>query len=80
MKYLYLLVLLTLSTSASGQTIIGQWETYDDNTKEKKAVIEIYKENNLYFSKIIETFSGKENEVCDKCEGAKKKHHWINHY
>ena len=34
MKNLFLLLLMTLSITVSGQSIIGQWETYDDKTKD----------------------------------------------
>ena len=42
MKRIYLLAtLLTLVFQSQGQSILGQWETYDDKTNEKKAIIEI---------------------------------------
>lgn len=72
MKTLSTLCLLFFCIQAYTQDIIGQWETYDDDTNEKKAVIEIYKEQDLYFGKIIEKFTGPENATCEKCEGAKK--------
>jgi len=72
MKHLFLLVIFLLSQSSEGQSIIGQWETYDDKTKEKKAIIEIYKTNNLYFAKIIKSFIGGENILCESCQGIKK--------
>jgi len=72
MKQLFLLVLVTLSFTAQGQSIIGQWETYDDKTNEKKALIEIKKTNDIYTAKIIKKYIGEENSVCEKCEGDKK--------
>lgn len=72
MKELFLLAIMLLSITVAGQTIIGQWETYDDKTKEKKAVIEIYKTNNLYFAKIVESFVGDKNDICETCKGTKK--------
>ena len=53
MKHLYILCINILSFTTQGQSIIGKWETIDDETKEKKAVIQIYKSNDLYFAKII---------------------------
>lgn len=67
MKYSFILLLLTLSFTSHGQSIIGQWETFDDETKEKKSVIEIYKTNNLYFAKIVESFVSEKNAVCETC-------------
>ena len=72
MKYLCFLFIITLSITTNGQNIIGQWETYDDNTKEKKAVIEVYLTNNLYFAKIVKSFIGEKNDICETCKGAKK--------
>jgi len=72
MKHLFLLAIILLGITAKAQTIIGQWETFDDKTKEKKAVIEIYKTNNLYFAKIIENFIGENNALCENCKGQKK--------
>lgn len=37
MKHLFLLAIILLSITAKAQTIIGQWETFDDKTKEKKS-------------------------------------------
>ena len=72
MKYLYLLFIVTLSSTTNGQTIIGQWETYDDKTNEKKAVIEVYQTNNLYFAKTVKSFIGEKNAICETCKGTKK--------
>ena len=72
MKYFYILFLLTLSLTTHGQSIIGQWETFDDETKEKKSVVEIYKTNNLYFAKIVESFASEKNAVCETCKGTSK--------
>jgi uncharacterized protein (DUF2147 family) len=72
MKFLSALGLLLFCLQVTAQDIVGQWETYDDKTDEKKAVIEIYKEHDVYFGKIIEKFTGPKNATCDKCEGSKK--------
>ena len=73
MRYLITSLLLAICiTTIEAQTIVGQWETYDDKTNEKKAVIQIYKEQNLYYGKIIEKFTGPQDATCEKCEGSKK--------
>jgi len=72
MKNLYLLLLITLSFVTQSQTITGQWETFDDETLEKKAVIEIYKTNNLYFARIIKSYVSENNANCNKCKGKNK--------
>lgn len=72
MKHLYILCITILSFTTQGQSIIGEWETIDDDTKEKKAVIQIYKSNDLYFAKIIKSYVSDKNAVCKNCKGARK--------
>lgn len=72
MKYLSIFFILMLSITANGQTIVGQWETFDDKTKEKKAIIEIYQKDNHYFAKIVKSFIGEENAICETCKGTNK--------
>lgn len=72
MKNLFTICFIFLAFTCQSQSIIGQWETYDDKTNEKKAVIEIYEINNSYFAKIVKNYVRDENAVCDKCEGDKK--------
>lgn len=68
MKHFYTLFIMVLSFATHGQSIIGQWVTYDDKTNEKKAIIAIYKTNNLYFAKIIESYVSDRNALCDTCK------------
>ena len=72
MKQFLFLLLILLSSFTNAQSIIGEWETFDDKTKEKKSIVEIYKDGDSYYGKILETFTGEINEVCDKCTGDKK--------
>lgn len=72
MKYLYTLFILIVSFVSYSQSIIGQWETFDDETKEKKAMIEIYKTDNLFYAKIIESYTSDKNAVCETCKGTTK--------
>lgn len=72
MKHFYTLFIMVLSFATHGQSIIGQWVTYDDKTNEKKAIIAIYKTNNLYFAKIIESYVSDRNALCDTCKGINK--------
>ncbi|MFT7073499.1 MAG: hypothetical protein ACJAX3_002496 [Patiriisocius sp.] len=71
-KPILLLLMTALSITLNGQTIIGKWETFDDKTNEKKAIVEIYNKDNLYFAKIVETFIGPKNATCQNCKGTKK--------
>ena len=68
----YLLVLLFLfSFSGNAQAVFGQWTTVDDQTKEKKSIVEIFERDGKVFGKIIEIFDPfKRNLPCIHCEGA----------
>lgn len=72
MKYIFLLTIFILNVTVNGQSIIGKWVTYDNETNEKKGVVEIYKKNNSYFAKIVKNLDGDKNAVCEECERAKK--------
>lgn len=72
MTYWKLLCLLLLANLGFAQTITGEWETYDDVTQEKKALIEIYETQGRYFAKIVKSYISDQNAVCDNCKGTKK--------
>ena len=71
-KHILFLLITALSITINGQTIIGKWETFADKTNKKKAIVEIYNKDNLYFAKIVETFIGPKNATCQNCKGANK--------
>ncbi len=75
-KMLILLVCLLLPlcfvhyTFAADQSIEGLWKTIDDKTGKKKSIVQIYKQNEKYFGKIIKLFrepDEDQNPICDKC-------------
>ena len=70
MKLFFLLIFSTFITNA--QTITGKWVTFDDNTGQKKGVVEIFEKDNKYYGKIIKSFTSDENAICEKCVGNKK--------
>ncbi|MRI00037.1 DUF2147 domain-containing protein [Kriegella sp. EG-1] len=72
MKFLYTLVFSILCFVSYGQSIIGQWQTFDDKTNKKKGIVEIYKINNLYYAKIVESYVSEKNAICESCRGEKK--------
>lgn len=63
-------ILMTLVTfSMSSQSILGKWLT-EDETGEKKAVVEIYERNGKLFGKIVEIFDPKKRDLpCIYCKG-----------
>lgn len=72
LRNILLLFFLGIYFHSSAQSIVGQWETYDDKTKAKKGLIEIYQSGNKYYGKIVLSYTGKKGAVCEKCPGEKK--------
>ena len=72
MKKLLLICSFLISSLCFGQSIVGEWETYDDETNELKSIVEIYKKGNLYYGKINQVLAKKRQELCTVCEGDKK--------
>jgi uncharacterized protein (DUF2147 family) len=60
---------------ASPHSVEGYWKTVDDNTREVKSIVRIWKDKERLLGKIIKTFpkAGEDPDpVCDKCKGEKK--------
>lgn len=72
MKYILVLSFTMVSLLSYAQSVTGQWETYDDETQEKKALIEIYEQDNRVYAKIVKSYISDGTAVCDNCSGAKK--------
>ena len=73
MKKAFLLLLVNfITTICFAQDITGEWYTIDDNTKEKKAIVEIYAEGDAYFGKIKTSLVSDNTELCTECDGSKK--------
>ena len=69
MKNITLLLFICFFSLLNAQSIIGEWETFDDVTGDKLSVVEIYKKGGNYFGKIIHLFEDPIDSVCDQCEG-----------
>lgn len=65
--------LLLLATTASAQTVLGKWKTFDDETGDAKSIIEITERNGKIYGKIIELLNPKmKNMKCIDCPDADK--------
>jgi len=64
--------LLIFNLTFSQNSIVGKWETYDDETNELKSIVEIYKKGTFYFGKINEVLVKGKPKLCTICEGDKK--------
>jgi len=77
MKYLLSLAFFafcTIGFSQNNDAIVGKWKTIDDETKEPKSIVELYKSSDGKLYGKVETILNpkKKNSVCDKCEDDKK--------
>ncbi|NQU35554.1 MAG: DUF2147 domain-containing protein [Bacteroidetes bacterium] len=51
--------------------VLGKWNTIDDETGRKKSVVEIYKEGDKLYGKIVELFRLPDEDpdpICDDCD------------
>lgn len=70
MKKLFLgLILLVGFMNVNAQDVVGKWKTIDDETGKPKSIVEIYKDGNKYYGKIVEMITEKNKDgVCRTCE------------
>lgn len=74
-KHIFLAISLIFASVliSNAQSIFGKWKTIDDNTGVEKSIVDIYNVNGKAYAKVIQLLEkGKEDEICDKCKGAKK--------
>ncbi len=73
MKLNVLLGFLLICQFSFSQTIFGKWITIDDETGNKKGIVEIFEENGKVYGKIIEILEPEHRKrKCSKCEGVNK--------
>lgn len=67
---LILVLILLFGLNLQAQSVLGTWQTVDDETGEKKALVEIYKNGDEIFGKIVEIFDKTKRDFpCKFCEG-----------
>lgn len=70
MKKIILGLLCGLSVNLMAQDITGDWNNIDEETGEINSVINIYKENDQYFGKIVHIVKPENRgNLCTKCKG-----------
>jgi uncharacterized protein (DUF2147 family) len=77
MRALYLIVLLISLSSFKPHngSCVGKWLSYESDGKQKKSVLELYKNNNKLYMKVLFFYPRKgksENPICHACDGDKK--------
>ncbi|MBK8242786.1 MAG: DUF2147 domain-containing protein [Saprospiraceae bacterium] len=75
MKYLIIKLLICICVSfvqaQQESQFLGKWKTIDDETKQAKSIIEIYKKDQALFAKVIELLPAATIKTCNRCPGEK---------
>ncbi len=72
MRKLLLTFALSLFGVMSFAQIEGKWKTIDDETKQAKSIVEIYKKGDQYFGKITQLLIKPANPNCTACKDDRK--------
>lgn len=75
-----LFALAAVPVFAQSASPLGKWRTIDDETKEPRAVVEIYEEDGKLYGRIVEILKARDEAprndegqiICTACEGEKK--------
>lgn len=72
MKKLLLTFALSLFGVMTFAQIEGKWKTIDDETKQAKSIVEIYKKGDQYYGKISQLLVKPANPNCTECKDDRK--------
>lgn len=69
----FLLISISYASHAANLSLTGLWETIDDRTGDKKAIIKLIEKNGKIEGQIVKIFWKKnDNKICIHCKGALK--------
>lgn len=64
------LLMVAISLTAFGQSVVGKWKTIDDNSGKAKSIVEIYEEEGKIFGKVVAILNPERQDArCDNCSG-----------
>ncbi|WP_294199202.1 MULTISPECIES: DUF2147 domain-containing protein [Chryseobacterium] len=72
MKKLLLTFALSLFGVMTFAQIEGKWKTIDDETKQAKSIVEIYKKGDQYYGKVSQLLIKPANPNCTECKDDRK--------
>lgn len=72
MKKLLLTFALSLFGVMTFAQIEGKWKTIDDETKQAKSIVEIYKKGDQYYGKVYQLLIKPANPNCTECKDDRK--------
>lgn len=71
MKKLLLLLLTLPACTLGAQSIVGKWNTIDDNSGKERSIVEIFERDGKVYGKVTKIFTAPGEDpdpVCDECE------------
>lgn len=69
-KYMSLLILLTVGINLQAQSVIGKWNTINEDTGKPNSLIEIYEEDGEVKGKVIKILKEENrDQLCNNCSG-----------
>lgn len=69
-KFIVSLAVILVYFTVNAQDVTGKWKTIDDETGKAKSIVEIYKEGDKYYGKIVEMLTEENKDgICRTCKG-----------
>lgn len=71
MSMIFIPVLQIQAQEYKADDVLGKWNTIDDETGRKKSIVELYKEGDKLYGKVVKLFRLPDEDpdpVCDKCD------------
>ena len=67
------LILLFCQNIVKGQSVFGKWQSIDSKTGKAEAIIEIYKDKNKAYAKVVDILNPDDKDkICIYCKGENK--------
>lgn len=68
-----LMLMLLTGINSQAQSVLGKWQTVNEETGLSTSIIEIYKEGDVLNGKVVRILNKEDrNRLCTKCEGEMK--------
>lgn len=69
LKQIMAICIVVASTQVWSASVIGHWQTIDDDTEEPKSVVELYEKDGKLFGKVTDLLIKPDDTVCKECRG-----------
>lgn len=70
LQYGMLMVIFILTTSLQAQSILGKWQTINEDTGKPNALIEIFEEDGEVKGKVLQILKDEDRDkICNNCSG-----------